>query len=67
MSGTIGVLIFDEQKKANVFLNTLKQMKKADQIQLEDLVYVVKDENGRYKIHETTDFTRSRGAATGRH
>jgi len=65
MSGTIGVLIFDEQEKAAAFLNTLKQMKKEDQVQLEDLVYVVKDENGRYEIHETTDFTRSRGAVAG--
>jgi uncharacterized membrane protein len=65
MSSTIGVLVFDQQEKAEAFLNTLKQMKKADQVQIEDLVYVVKDENGRYKIHETTDFTRSRGAITG--
>lgn len=65
MSGTIGVLIFDQEEQANAFLKTLKEMEKDKLVQLEDVVSVIKDEDGRYTIHETTDFTRSKGAVTG--
>ncbi|MFN2277159.1 MAG: DUF1269 domain-containing protein [Candidatus Promineifilaceae bacterium] len=40
-------------------------MQKEKGIELSDAVTVVKDEGGKLKVSETTDFTTGRGAATG--
>ncbi len=64
-TSAILILTFDDVKKGDQALKTLKEWQKEDRIVLGDAVVLVKDEKGKVKVHETEDFTTKRGAIAG--
>lgn len=64
-TSAILILTFDDIKKGDQALKTLKEWQKEDRIVLGDAVILVKDEKGKVKVHETEDFTTKRGAIAG--
>jgi uncharacterized membrane protein len=65
MSGQFVIVTFNDMESANLALKDLELLQKQKAVELSDAVTVVKDENGKLKVSETTDFTTGRGAVTG--
>lgn len=59
------IVTYDSPEAAAKVLASLKEMEKQKRIFLEDAVGVVKDENGKLKVMETTDATPKKGAVAG--
>lgn len=59
------IVTYDSPGAAAKVLASLKEMEKQKRIYLEDAVGVVKDENGKLKVTETTDATPKKGAVVG--
>ncbi|HZR58905.1 MAG TPA: DUF1269 domain-containing protein [Terriglobales bacterium] len=58
------VVTYEDQYKAAEVLAALQRLQKKLLIDLEDAAYVMKDEDGKFKLHETVPLTRI-GAASG--
>ena len=65
MGSAVLIVTFDNEEQGDKALATLEQWQKEKQIELGDAVVVVKDEKGKAKVHETSDFTTRRGAVAG--
>ncbi len=61
----IVIVTFTEIKSADQVLNDLESLRNEGLVELSDAVTVTKDDEGKLKVSETTDFTTGRGAATG--
>jgi uncharacterized membrane protein len=64
-SSAILILTFDDMKQGDQALKTLKKWQNDKLVELGDAVVLVKDEKGKVKVHETSDFTTKRGAVAG--
>lgn len=65
MGSAILIVTFDDTKKADQVLDNLKSWQKEGRLEIGDAVVLVKDEKGKLKVHETTEFTTKRGATWG--
>jgi uncharacterized membrane protein len=65
MASKIVIVTFHDMAAADTALKDVEALQKEKGIELSDAVTVVKDEGGKLKVSETTDFTTGRGAATG--
>lgn len=65
MGSAILIVTFDDTKKADQALDNLKSWQKEGRLEIGDAVVLVKNEKGKLKVHETTEFTTKRGATWG--
>jgi len=59
------ILTFDDMESGDKALKTLKAWQKDKMIDVADAVVLVKDDEGKVKVHETEEFTTRRGAVAG--
>ena len=65
MGKAILIVTFNDMEKANKAYDSLKQWQKENLIDIGDAVVLVKDEEGKIKVHETHEFTSKKGAVWG--
>ena len=65
MGSAVLIVTFDNEEQGEKALDSLRQWKREKQIELGDAVVIVKDEEGKVKVHETSEFTTTRGAVSG--
>lgn len=61
----LNVIAFDDPMRAQELLLAMTRLAKAGDLQLEDAVFVTRTEEGRVKVHETSDLTPGEGALSG--
>jgi len=65
MGSAVLIVTFDNQEQGDRALEQLEKWQKEKEIELGDAVVIVKDEEGKVKVHETSEFTTKRGAIVG--
>ena len=65
MGSAVLIVTFDNEEQGEKALKALRKWKNEKEIDLGDAVVIVKDEEGKIKVHETSEFTTRRGAVSG--